>query len=350
MSEQLKIAFPIEGELLNHTHGEVIAPDRLAITVSGASAPGHQVAVNGVAAAHRADGTFSARVELTGEFPVITANDGVSTLTVRPAVHTDSSKRYNFFIDDNIFFFTDLVRNSRTSIFDSFYLAGLRRLHEKYGFKVTLNTFFRNDHTPFDLSEVSDRYRPEWEANADWLRLAFHAYSEFPGRPYSEHFPEKLPEHYATVVSHLRRIAGAAAVTVPAVIHFFDVDNLDSRKFLRAQGMRVLSKGEAFWNDLAAKHGRPFFSIYDFDDGLYRIPVEIILDRFAIPQIEDRLAKALAAPGKAVLNLGTHEQYAYRSYGNHIPEYFDRIELAVKMLTESGYRPVFINDGSFGAS
>jgi hypothetical protein len=44
-----------------------------------------------------------AKVTLGGEFPVVKADDVFSSCEVHPAVSTDSSKRYNFFIDDNIF-------------------------------------------------------------------------------------------------------------------------------------------------------------------------------------------------------------------------------------------------------
>jgi hypothetical protein len=43
MSNQLKITFPANGELLNRTHGEVISKNKIAIDVKGAAAPGSKV-------------------------------------------------------------------------------------------------------------------------------------------------------------------------------------------------------------------------------------------------------------------------------------------------------------------
>ena len=61
-------------------------------------------------------------------------------------------KKYNFFIDDNIFFFNDIQKHCYPSVFDNFYLGGLRKAHEKYGTKFTLNCFWKNWHNPsFDL-------------------------------------------------------------------------------------------------------------------------------------------------------------------------------------------------------
>ena len=42
-------------------------------------------------------------------------------------------KTYNFFIDDNIFFFSDIFRDDPASLFDHFYLNSLRKVYEKYG-------------------------------------------------------------------------------------------------------------------------------------------------------------------------------------------------------------------------
>ena len=62
-------------------------------------------------------------------------------------------KIYNFFIDDNVFFFDDILRHRFSSIFDSFYLAGLKQAHQRFGTRFTLNTFYHNWHHPeFDLS------------------------------------------------------------------------------------------------------------------------------------------------------------------------------------------------------
>ena len=71
-----------------------------------------------------------------------------------------TGKKYNFFIDDNIFFFNDIYEHCHASIFDQFYLNGLKKAHLKYGTKFTLNCFWRNSHNPsFDLSQFPDKYQ-----------------------------------------------------------------------------------------------------------------------------------------------------------------------------------------------
>ena len=102
-----------------------------------------------------------------------------------------SFPRYRFSIDDNSFFLRDIAQKGYKSLFDCFYLKMLRDLHAKYGVKFVLNIYYTTD-DDFNLPQFPDRYKGEWRDNADWLRLAFHAYANKPDRPYQDAPPEKL--------------------------------------------------------------------------------------------------------------------------------------------------------------
>ena len=82
-------------------------------------------------------------------------------------------KQFCFTIDDNIRFIKELSESGAESLFDHPYPALLRRLHERFGIKIQLNLFYRME--GFDLSKASDRFKDEWQANADWLKLSFHS-------------------------------------------------------------------------------------------------------------------------------------------------------------------------------
>ena len=242
-------------------------------------------------------------------------------------------RMYNFFIDDNVFFFDDICSRRFGSIFDNFYLAGLKRAHERFGTKFTLNTFYHNWHHPeFDLSQFPDRYRAEFEANSDWLRLAFHGHSEFPQRPYSEAYPEKIAEHYGQWHQAVCRIAGEMTVMAPVIFHFFDAVP-DARRFMREQGMKFF----------AIRKGDAIVPNAEFDQ--YEIPVDIILNLFKadIAGIRATLEEKAAAGQQKIL-IGSHEQYAYRHYGNYIPEYFDGLFAACETMKKYGYEPVYFNE------
>ena len=248
-------------------------------------------------------------------------------------LHLPEGKMYNFFIDDNIFFFTDIVRQGHASIFDHFYLAGLKKIHEKYGTVFTLNCFRHNHHEPdFDLSLFPEKYRPEFEDNAHWLKLAFHADSEFPPRPYSEAHPEKLAGHYTRWEKDMRRIAGDKTLIAPVILHFFDADE-NGRHFMREKGMKLyaLRKAETYTYNPA------------FDQ--IEMPVDMILNLFFsdISKMQETLAGKITAGQQKIL-IGSHEQYAYKHYRSYIPEYFDGIDAVCRMLTENEYKPVYYSE------
>ena len=244
-----------------------------------------------------------------------------------------AGKMYNFFIDDNVFFFDDIYRHGFSSVFDNFYLAGLKQAHERFGTKFTLNCFYHNWHNPtFDLSLFPDRYRAEFEANADWLKFAFHGHSEFPEKPYSEAYPEKIADHYAQWHQAMCRIAGEKSLIAPVIFHYFDAAP-DARKFMRDQGMKFF----------AVRTGAKAAFNSEFDQ--YEIPVDIILNLFKadIAGIRATLERK-AASGQQKILIGSHEQYAYRHYVNYIPEYFDGLFAACEVMKEAGYEPVYFNE------
>ena len=242
-------------------------------------------------------------------------------------------KMYNFFIDDNIFFFTDIYHQDLSSIFDHFYLANLKKIHEKYGTLFTLNCFRHNAHeTDFDLSLFPDKYRSEFEDNANWLRLAFHADSEQPPRPYKEAHPEKLAEHYTAWEKEMSRIAGEKTLIPPVILHFFDADAA-GRKFMRSKGMKLYS----------VRPGEP--SNYNAEFDQFEIPVDMFLNLFwsDIAKMQSTVSEKIAA-GQQKFLIGSHEQYAYSHYRSYIPEYFEGVDAVCKMLTENDYVPVFYSE------
>ena len=244
-------------------------------------------------------------------------------------------KMYNFFIDDNVFFLHDIQKHAFKSIFDSFYLNGLREIHEEFGTCFTLNCFSRNWHDPekFSIAQVSDSWRSEFEDNASWLRFAFHGDIEYPERPYSTAYPEKLPEHYKFWHDNMVRIAGEKSIIAPVIFHFFDATD-DCRRFMRAQGMKFMAQHSSTGGGIVCDPA--------FDQ--YMIPVDIILNLFYADLAGIRRTLETAAAAKDQILIGSHEQYAYRGYENYIPEYFEQIRTACSVMAERGFRSVYFNE------
>ena len=151
------------GAVLNHSHGAE-TDEFLEIKVEGIADPQAFVTVNG-AEARRADRSFSAPVRLTEKINeiVVSADGHFGETILKLTVLWDkkSFKRYNYYIDDCSFFYTEIAKQRPKSLFDHFFLKRLREIHDKYGTKFSLNSFYRNDHFPFELKDFPDVYKAE---------------------------------------------------------------------------------------------------------------------------------------------------------------------------------------------
>lgn len=125
---------------------------------------------------------------------------------------TKMDKKTFFFIDDVIWFLRDITRERPASIFDQHFLKVLKTAHDKYGLKVQLNLFYRTDYfygtDEFTLSDVTDAYKAEFEANSDWLKMSFHAKQEFPDYPNVNADYDDIKELYTMMKNEVIRFAG----------------------------------------------------------------------------------------------------------------------------------------------
>ena len=71
-----------------------------------------------------------------------------------------------------------------------------------------------------------------------------------------------------------------------------------------------------------------------------------------LPEITKRLHHIFERGSKVGLEIyhaGTHEQYSYPYYSNYLPDHLQRVEEAVRCLTEEGNcKAAFYNHGFFG--
>ena len=224
-----------QGAILNHNHGKE-GKKSLKVTVQGISEGGWPVTVNEQPAVMEGR-HFSADVELTQRVNVVKASVvtpyGTYSQELTLVWDKKSFKRFNFFIDDHSFFYTDLAKQRPKKAFDHFYLAALKKIHDKYGFKVTLNTFYHNDHHDFYLKDMPDIWKSEFQDNSDWLKFSFHAYSEFPDRPYAEATAATFGKHWDMVQKEIERFAGPECFIAPVVIHWANVHPAVAQEAIR---------------------------------------------------------------------------------------------------------------------
>jgi len=254
------------------------------------------------------------------------------------------SVEYAFAIDDCVFFLTEIFEKKYESLFDCFFLKKLREFNRNYGTKFVLNIFFRNDHKPdFNIGLFPDTYKDEWIANSDWLRLSFHAFSEFPGLPYKNASPDALRQDIELIETQIIRFAGKKTYSPPAVVHFISIpdDCFSVMKEAGSKYLMFLSPGNYEDESLKAECAQPLF--HDEARGLSFIKCAIVINNTPLELVEGKLAEALSW-GTEKIHLLTHEQYSFDYYSNYLPDHFDRIETALRFLKNKGIEPIFIQD------
>ena len=357
--EVLRIEEPFHGAVLNRRHGEAVK-DGLKIQVSGHAPLRDRVMVNG-APAKRAGTKFISEVILRQKETEIVAaskgNFGLSEHRVRVVWDRHSQPRYRFSIDDNSFFLRDIARKSYTSLFDCFYLKKLRDLHTRYGTRFVLNIYYTTE-DGFELPQFPDRYKGEWQGSSDWLKLAFHAYANKPDRPYQYAPASRLIADLDKVAEQIIRFAGEQTYSPPTVIHWGMVQPT-ALKPLFERGVRVLSgyfrNLNGVWdvnylfNDVRSEYLSRHDALIDFDSGIVFSRVDIVCNSTPIDRIVPTLEPLAKDPDQAeIMDLFTHEQYFWPFYSNYLPDHFKRLDVAIRWVTEHGYKPVFFHEGFLG--
>jgi hypothetical protein len=358
------------GTIVNKFYGKV-QNGVLLLPVTGVAEEDAHVTVNGVEAQRLGLG-FSAVVPVSEKFTEISmvaeTTAGVTTHTVKVVYDKDSFPRYNFLIDDNSFFWTEIIKTRPRSLFDQFYLKFLKRMHDEYGTKFTLNLFFHNDHEPCDLNNFPACYKSEFADNAHWLKMSWHAYSEFPDRPYQNATAEKLAADYDLIKGEICRFAGVESFIPPVAAHWSMI-RPDGMEELVKRGVRVMTS--QFINpktSLTEKQKTAhlcdigFFQnlreclyldqeqmLYSFAQNVLYLHGMIICNYWKPEEIKVKLDEIQAASvHHEILSLETHEQYTFPHYFNYLPDHMDRIETAIRGASEKGYQPVFFAEGLLG--
>ena len=359
-SAMVAIEEPFHGAVLNRRHGREV-DDGLVIEVSGTAPLGDRVTVN-KAAADRAGEKFTAEVLLKDrETDIVAESEGVfgrHRHSVRVRWDKHSFPRYRFSIDDNSFFLRDVADKEYKSLFDCFYLKTLRDLNAKYGARFVLNIYYTTG-DDFNLTQFPDRYRSEWRDNADWLRLAFHAYANDPARPYQHAAPAKLIADLDLVAEQIVRFAGEQTYSPPTVIHWGMVQP-GALKPLADRGVKALSgyfrKSNGLWDvnylldDTRSEYLSRHDALVDFPSGIVFSRVDIVCNSTPVDETVSTLAPLAENPDTAeIMDLFTHEQYFWPFYENYKPDHAQRLDTAIRWVTEHGYKPVFFHEGLLGA-
>ena len=356
----VRIDDPFHGAVLNRRHGKEIEGG-LQIEVTGTAPLQDRVTVNETPA-ERKGTAFRAQVVLREkETDVVAAAEGVfgkHEHRARVVWDRHSFPRYRFSIDDNSFFLRDIAKKGYASLFDCFYLKILRDLHTKYKARFVLNIYYTTE-DGFELPQFPDRYKKEWQKNSDWLKLAFHAYANEPARPYQYAPAGRLIADLDKVAEQIRRFAGDETYSPPTVIHWGMVQP-SALKPLAERGVRALSgmfrqrNGRYdinyFVDETRSEYLSRHDALKDFDTGIVFSDIDIVCNNTPVEQTVPKLAPLAENPNQAeIFDLFTHEQYFWPFYVRHVPDHAQRLDAAIRWVTEKGYKPVFFHEGLLGA-
>ena len=349
-----KVLDPVDGAVVHRGIGRELA-EGLEIDVCGIASAGAAVFVQGRPTRRDGEQFRGVAVLKDGENEIrvtIPAMGDQAVRRLRVLWDQHSQKRYRFGIDDNIFFLRDIAQKGYRSLFDCFYLEKLRDLHARYGTCFILNLYYTAD--GWDLRQFPDRYRNEWNDNAHWLRLAFHAYADQPADAYVNAPVEKLQADLDRMAGEIRRFAGLESYIPPAWIHWGV--GPQAWKTLYDHGSRVICgyfrkssrKGEKWlvsygMDDERAEWLSRHDLLKDYPSGLMFSRLDLRVDSTPLDQIVPTLESVVADPCQAeIIELLTHEQYFWPFYRRYLPDHWQRMQRALEFVTEHGYKPAMM--------
>ena len=253
-------------------------------------------------------------------------------------------KRFTFTIDDNIRFFRELSENNAESIFSHPYTKMLKELHEKFGVKIQLNLFFQEG--DFNLSAFSDKYRAEWEQNADWLKLSFHSKEENVC-PYENSGCEQVYNECKEVEEEILRFAGEQSLGKTTTIHWCQttLEGLKALKERKVLGLLGLYGSE---DDPAVSYLTPEEECKVIRaggiaqvDGIAFTGIDVILNGYEIPDI---LAQLQAIADREIVKIMIHEQYFYEDYSGYQRNFREKLEQSFAFLLSNGFHSAFFEE------
>ena len=364
MSE-LRFLFPLDGDFVNSRDG-IWQDDALyvdALLESGEGTP----TVCGISAVYdTAQGCYKARIPLYGYRNRLVAQTQTQTCIITVLVtEQEKLKHYRVSSDDNIRFLKELTEGDYASIFDHPYLAVYKKAHDLYGAKAHLNLFyafddkarslFADDSAYFDLSMMTDRYKEEFIANSHWLKLAFHAKSEFPNKPYQHADRKTVRDDCIAVCREICRFAGKECISNSTTIHWGEA-NREVVRELRALGFTSLTG--YFWRD---QNNIPIVSYYtdpemadhigtrdfwmDTAEDMIFGRIDSVLNIGSLEAVLQEVQEAAEDPHRGgFVSIMIHEQYFYPDYINYLADFEARVLESCKILANKGYTGAHISD------
>ena len=364
----IKFIFPIDGACINERDG-ISTENGIIIPVKVKAPKGSAIYICGKKAEYKND-IFMSEVTICGYRNTLTAKDMISGSETVIAVYyfSEATGKFRVSSDDNIIFLQDITKNKDfySSIFDNPYLSIYKKAHDLYGAKVHLNLFYefhpeeRNRFSDksrkyFDLSMMTDKFKDEFRANSDWLKLAFHSNSELPDAPYKNATAEQITADCVKICREIIRFAGAECISDSTTVHYGAV-NKEGVRALRALGFKSLTgyferSGDgrplvAYYTDgeiLDHIGGRDFW--YDTQEDMIFAKIDSVLNTGSFEQVMASVKNAVSDPHRGgFVSVMIHEQYFHKDYVRHLPDFEARVLETCKYISQNGYKGAHMSE------
>ena len=355
-----EFTFPRDGVMLTETSGERIG-DTLKIRVAFTASDNRNLTLNGEPMNRVNHCIYKADAILDSYKNTLTVKDTDSgeEWSIDVFYLKKGYKKYRFSLDDNIWFLQNLNENKDVykSMFEDPYLALLKSIHDKHGSKFHINIYYETPrHGGFNLSQMTDKYKEEFKANSDWMRLSFHANADKPDRPYIYATYEQAYFEMERVHKEILRFAGeeAFAKTVTTV-HWGDCSK-EAAKAFRDLGVKAFVSSYNWDNDsmidirmycdaeqcaIIDKYGY----YYDKEMDIYHFRYRGGIQHGDINTFRANFDNQKnGMPNYQFRDFCLHEQYFYPEFRGHQPNYFEKLDLAATWCEENGFEPIFMDE------
>lgn len=352
----VEISTPRDGDVLNRHDGEE-SEEGLTIEVVGKAPPDQEVTLAGQTARREGD-SFYASVTLTEQESLITAQCPAGADQIQVLYDRNSHKRFRFSVDDNVLFLRDLTHEPPESLFDHWFLAFWREMHERFGAKIHINIYHQAP--GFILPEMHDRWRGEWQDNADWLHLSFHALENEPAYIYRNAPARRIARDWEWVMDEIYRFAGPEVTGDTTTVHWAEATR-EGCQALHERGIRKLitlprvdeasdePRTSYYLSKEQALHllGRDAWK--DTDTGLIFVTCDEVVNSHSLEDVPKVLDKQEESPHTCeLIELLIHEQYFREELRNYQPDVKEKVIAALEWVTERGYEPCFWCEGFLG--
>jgi len=260
----------------------------------------------------------------------------------RTLPHMLKDKVYHCALDDTIDLLEEISQkaDSLKSIFDVEVLAVLKKLHEKYGTKFSLYLFYEKL-GGFNLSQMPDKFGPEWRQNSDWLKLSFHARTKKPGvvdyYVYDKSDYRTAEEDFKLIKSEILRFAGPQVWDNYPRTHFWS-GTRDAVRAWRDCGVKGLFFSYPGYSAMYFDQSRTeklWHSDYWYDDeiGMLYITTNIKLPCMTMAEVRKDLA---SLEGRKIIDIFCDDY--------NLLDLQEHMETAIAWAVERQYQPVFYNE------